>query len=143
MNRHSDHKDARSAWWLRISWGLTGALWFFWIGIEDRSTFTVLIMSAALVSALAITGYQRRVNHLPDAGKRRLVGTLLLGLLGGMLVPPTAILLMAVKISLHNHAVPDFTREDVISVLTSTPAWVLGGLLFAAANALSDRLQSE
>jgi hypothetical protein len=117
-------------------------LWFVWIGIEDSSLFTVLLMSAALLSAAAVAVFVK-LNERPSQSKRlRFVSILLIGLACGMLITPTAVLLMAIKTSLHNHIVPDFTRRDIVDVLERTPAWVLGALLLSTAGALFDRARS-
>jgi hypothetical protein len=71
------------------------------------------------------------------------VSILLVGLLGGLLIAPTAILLMAVKTSLHNHVIPDYNRSDVIKVLYSAPAWTIGAVLLAAAGAVYDHAQLD
>jgi hypothetical protein len=39
------------------------------------------------------------------------------------------VLLVAVKISLHDHTVPDFTAQDMVSVLNRMPIWGIIGLL--------------
>jgi hypothetical protein len=129
--------------WFRL--GLVGlvVLWFVWIGIEDTGLFTVLLMAAALLIAAAVAVYMRQNERLPQSGKQRFAAILLIGLASGTLITPTAVLLMAIKISLHNHAVPDFTRRDITAVLESTPAWVLGALLLSSAGALYDRARSD
>lgn len=128
--------------WSRL--GLVGlvVLWFVWIGIEDTGLFTVLVMAAALLIAAAVAVYMRQNERLPQSGKQRFTAILLIGLASGVLITPTAVLLMAIKISLHNHIVPDFTRRDITAVLESTPAWVLGALLLSSAGALYDRARS-
>jgi hypothetical protein len=129
--------------WFRL--GLVGlvVLWFVWIGIEDTGLFTVLLMAAALLIAAAVAVYMRQNERLPQSGKQRFAAILLIGLASGTLITPTAVLLMAIKISLHNHIVPDFTRRDITAVLESTPAWVLGALLLSSAGALYDRARSD
>jgi hypothetical protein len=129
--------------WFRL--GLVGlvVLWFVWIGIEDTGLFTVLLMAAALLIAAAVAVYMRQNERLPQSGKQRFAAILLIGLASGTLITPTAVLLMAIKISLHNHIVPDFTRRDIAAVLESTPAWVLGALLLSSAGALYDRARSD
>jgi hypothetical protein len=140
MDQRGRQVKVNSFGWVRITWFITGVLWFVWLGIEDSSTVTVLLISAALCFAMTTTNYQHHVKHITRSRTRRFLATLLVGLLGGLLVAPTAVVLMAVKTSLHNHIVPDFTQKDVIQVLHSTPAWVLGALILAAACDLYNRL---
>ncbi|MGD8552348.1 MAG: hypothetical protein PVI81_01475 [Anaerolineales bacterium] len=125
----------------RISLIAVGALWFIWIGIEDQSTLFVLLMAASLVLVLAGVIAERLFHRMPGSKTRRAVWFWLIGLGAGLLVAPIAIVLMTVKISLHHHAVPDFSPAEVINVLHSTPAWVLGALLLSSAAALYDRLR--
>jgi len=129
--------------WFRIALAIAGVLWFIWLGIEDPGAITVLLLAVAILSPVAIMGFHRYVAPWPRSEARRFTAIVLVGLLSGLLVTPTAILLMAVKTSLHNHAVPDFTRADVIDVLYSTPAWALGALMLGAAGAVYDRTRAE
>jgi hypothetical protein len=142
MKRSDQWQERRSEWWVRAAWMVAFVLWFIWVGLEDRSTSTVLIMSAAPLLAAWLTLYMRRVKRLPGPGAGRFAAILLLGLVAGLLVTPTAVVLMAVKIALHNHALPEFTRVDVTRVLSSTPAWALGALMLGAAGALLDHTRS-
>jgi hypothetical protein len=129
--------------WFRLTLGIAAAFWFVWLGVEDQGTITVLLLAAAMITPMALLGYQHLIAPLPHVGKRRFVSILFVGLLGGLLIAPMAILLMAVKTSLHNHGIPDFSRTEVINVLYSTPAWTVGALLLAAAGALYDRVQAD
>jgi hypothetical protein len=142
MEPRSQVKKGHGIVWARIGWGVAGALWFVWIGIEDPSVLTVLILSATFLSALAVTVYQRRIKHMSRSRPLRSVTILVAGFLGGLLVTPIAVVLMAVKISLHNHVLPDFSCTDVIQVLSSTPAWGIGALMLSAAGALLDRMRA-
>ncbi len=142
MAAQSSQANNRRSMWTRITLIVAGALWFVWIGIEDQSTIAVLIMAAIVVLALLSAGLEQYFLRTNGSQGRRVTVILLSGTLGGLLVTPLAVLLMAVKVSLHNHAVPDFSRLDVIQVLYSTPAWVLGMLMLSAAAALYDRLRS-
>jgi hypothetical protein len=142
MAVHSGQTKNRARIVTRIIVAVTGVLWFIWIGIEDQSPISVLIMAAIMVLALLTTSLERHFSRLPESAVRRFVVIVSSGLVGGLLVTPVAVLLMAVKVSLHNHSVPDFSRPDVIQVLYSTPAWALGMLMLSAALALYDRIRS-
>ena len=130
----------RRRWYLRAGVGIIGLLWFIWIGIEDPGSSTVLFMSAAVLSVCGVAAYGSLSSRLPRSGVLHLAGVIFFGLTIGLLVTPGAVLLMAVKTSLHNHAVPDFTRTDVLRVLASTPVWSLGGLLLSTAAAILERV---
>jgi hypothetical protein len=122
---------------------MLGAAWFVWIGVEDRGLFAVLLLSAASLSVLILAIQPKIRTRLPRSGMARSATILSVGLVAGLLVTPTAILLMAVKTSLHGHVPPDFNRADLLHVLGSTPAWALGSLLLAAAAALYDRTRED
>lgn len=141
MKQPDQQQEPSSVWWIRIGWSLAGVLWFAWIGIEDPSTFTVQIMASALLLALTITGFQRVSTRMLQSGQRRFIAIILIGFVYGLLITPTTTVLMAVKTSLHSHVVPDFTRGDVIQVLYSTPAWVMGCSMLAAAGALFEKVR--
>jgi hypothetical protein len=143
MKVHSGQADNRPRRWTRITLAVTGVLWFIWIGIEDQSPISVLIMAVIMIMALLTASLERYFSRLPESAARRFMVIVTSGLMGGLLVTPVAVLLMAVKVSLHNHSVPDFSRLDVIQVLYSTPAWALGMLMLSAAVALYDRIRSK
>ena len=134
----------------RVAWGLTGLLWFLWLGVEDRTVRGPLIVAAAGCLALGLTGLRRWRQRLvggscapaavhPMLGcrlDRRMVWlaqTTLCGFGAGLLAGPVAAMLMLVKVSLHGHATPDFTGVDLVHVLVRTPAWALSGLCLGAA----------
>lgn len=129
--------------WIRFAPIMLGAVWFVWIGIEDRGLIAVLLLSAASLTVLILAIQPKIRTRLPRSGKARSAAILSVGLAAGLLVTPTAILLMAVKTSLHSHVPPDFNRTDLMHVLDSTPAWALGALLLAAAAALYDRTRDD
>ncbi|MGD8632635.1 MAG: hypothetical protein PVF85_03635 [Anaerolineales bacterium] len=130
-------------WWTRFAPIILGVLWFVWIGIEDRGTTTVLLVSAASLTAIAAAIQPGMLRRLPHSRAGRSAAILLVGLVAGLLVTPTAVLLMAVKLSLHNHLPPDFNRADMVQVLGSTPAWAIGALLLAAAAVLYDYIRMD
>jgi hypothetical protein len=126
--------------YIRAGFVILGLLWFIWIGIEDPGPGTVLFMAAAALSVFGAAVYGSLSSRLPRTSALRFASLMFMGLLVGLLVTPGAVLLMAVKTSLHNHAAPDFTRSDVLRVLASTPAWSLGGLLLSTAAAILERV---
>lgn len=127
---------------MRTGFAIVGLLWFIWIGIEDAGPGTVLFMAAAALLVFGAAAYRRLSSRLPRSGALHFASIMFFGLLVGLLVTPSAVLLMAVKTSLHNHVIPDFTPTDVLQVLASTPAWSLGGLLLSTAAAILDHLST-
>jgi hypothetical protein len=57
-------------------------------------------------------------------------------LAAGLAVVPLALLLMGIKNGLHAHAQPEYTPQQILSVLRSLPVWSLAGLLAGSALAI-------
>jgi hypothetical protein len=142
MGSQTRQKSSKQSLVTRITLILVGAFWFVWIGIEDQGTTFVMLVAASLILAMAIVIIEQVFRRFPISGIRSFASFWLIGLIAGALVTPMAILLMTVKISLHNHAVPDFSPADVSQVLHTTPAWVLGALMLSTAAALYNHLRS-
>jgi len=120
-------------WAVRATWAFSGLLWFFWLGYEDRSLTSVMLVAVAIIIAASITIFFRTIWSREAPGSRGFFWTILLGLVAGLSVAPTTVLLVAVKISLHDHPIPDFTVLDMVSVLNRMPIWGLIGLLIGMA----------
>jgi hypothetical protein len=116
-------------WAVRAAWAFSGLLWFFWLGYEDRSLTSVMLIAVAIIIAVSMTIFFRTIWSREAPGSRGFFWTSLLGLAAGLSVGPTTVLLVAVKISLHDHTVPDFTAQDMVSVLNRMPIWGIIGLL--------------
>ncbi len=116
-------------WAVRAAWAFSGLLWFFWLGYEDRSLTSVMLIAVAIIIAVSMTIFYRTIWSREAPGSRGFFWTSLLGLAAGLSVGPTTVLLVAVKISLHDHTVPDFTAQDMVSVLNLMPIWGIIGLL--------------
>jgi hypothetical protein len=113
-----------------------GIAFFIWIGYEDTTLIPVTILGAALPLIFLAHFLTRRFGGAPLPTYK---GMLLLsagGLLTGCLAPLSIAILMALKVSLHSHANPDYAPEVVVGVMARTPVWALGGLLLGAALAL-------
>lgn len=109
---------------LRVAFILVGFAFFVWLPFEDQNLRWVLLLaslaSILIVVYLAIRVFPARLgNHYFP----------ILGVIAGLLIPPLAVLLMALKTGLHGHLVPDFTRSQVISVLQRMPVWMVAGFL--------------
>ena len=116
------------SWDVRLAWAAAGLAWFLWLGLEDQGLGTVFALAALACSTIGLSVVRGR-----DRGPAWAVWV---GLLSGSAVPLIATLLMFLKVSLHGHAVPDFTLEDVRAALARTPLWALAGLLAGAAAAI-------
>jgi hypothetical protein len=124
----------------RLLTGLTfifGLTFFVWIGYEDTTLLPVTMLGAVLPPIFLAHFLMRRFGGVPLPAHK---GMLLLGaggLLAGCLTPLTTAVLMAIKVSLHSHAFPDYPPEAVLSVMARTPVWALGGLLLGISLALA------
>lgn len=116
-------------WVGRFVWAIAGVAWFVWLGYEDRGLSTVMSLSAVLCLALSLTWVARGRSGKKVGRRRWLLESMGIGLLVGALVPPVAVLLILVKISLHAHGTPDFTSGDVGEVIRRLPVWMLAGVL--------------
>jgi dolichyl-phosphate-mannose--protein O-mannosyl transferase len=110
---------------LKIMAILLGAALLLWIPFEDSSTRWVRLFSMLICCLGAIYACQK----IAPEKQRRWYTYPSVGLLAGVLVTPTTILLMAFKSGLHGHGSPDFTPTQVSSVLSSWPVWTAAGLL--------------
>jgi hypothetical protein len=113
-----------------------GAAFFVWSGYEDTTLIPVTILGAALPLIFLAQFLTRRFGGQPLPAYK---GMLLLGaggLLAGCVTPLTIAVFMAIKVSLHSHANPDFPPQAVVNVMARTPVWALGGLLLGGALAL-------
>lgn len=108
---------------LRLSAISLGILWLFWLPVEDNGLLNVYLF--ALGISLLMTLWLRR-SRLWGSWKpgKRIVS---LGSLAGLLVTPLALLLMAFKSGLHGHLAPDYTPDQVLAVIKSSPIWLIGG----------------
>jgi hypothetical protein len=117
---------------LRFTTLAFGILFFAWITIEDTSTQWVMILGigGSILATISILVYNNH-DHLspwlvyPSSG-----------LLCGLLVTPLAVVLMAVKTGLHSHITPDFSLQQIILVLKTTPIWAVSGLLVGTGTAI-------
>lgn len=125
-------------WPRRVLLAATGLAWFIWLGVEDRNLYFLLalalMISLSLAAHVAFPHWAR-----PEGDRPQRWPVLLQGGLFGAAVPLLAVLLMFIKVSLHRHAVPDFTLTQVFSLLAAVPVWATSGALMSAAWLLNVR----
>lgn len=134
----ADKRNNRRTRLLRrwVALGL-GAVLLAWLPFEDTGVAWPLLF-AGIIVLLAVERFLRPVDPARRAG---FVLHLFAGLLGGAALPLVAVLLMALKSGAHGHPTPDFTPEQVSSVLSGIPAFALGGLLMGLGAAMWRKFQ--
>ena len=73
---------------------------------------------------------------------------LVTGILVGLAIAPLTILLMAIKTGIHAHPIPDYSYEQIFTVISRIPVWVISGLLIVFGigiwmNRSKDQLEQE
>lgn len=117
---------------LRISAFALGIIVLVWLTIEDENTLWVVIISVAISLWAAAW-----VLVKPLIGEKRIIlRHSLVGIGVGLAMAPLAILLMALKTSIHGHASPDFTVPQMQEVLSRTPFFALSGFLVGIGSGL-------
>ena len=102
-----------------------------WLPFEDSQEAPAMIF-AGLIALLGAASYLSQ----PRLVARPAWIYLLSGLAAGLAVAPLALLLMGIKNGLHAHTQPDYTPEQILSVVRSLPVWSLAGLLAGSALAI-------
>ena len=120
-------------WVRRGAWAVAGIVWIFWLGYEDRSLTSLIIVAALIAFALGIEAMNRWTESRPTVGLIWLVRSIIVGGLTGAAVGPIAVLLALIKISLHSHTTPDFSIEDIRVLVRNSMPWIATGSLFGAA----------
>jgi hypothetical protein len=103
----------------------TGILVLVWLSIENDSLFLLIIISA-LTTTLGMIVLLSRSSR---PALERWYAYPLVGAVTGLLIIPVALVLVLVKIGLHNHPLPDFSPEQVHALLRLTPVSILAGFL--------------
>jgi hypothetical protein len=132
-------KESKSSHFLtirRIVWGVVGLTWFLWIGYEDRSLTPILILSALISYAIGLEIRLRQRQKLDRVKLETVLRLMAVGVFAGAIVGPMAVLLALLKTSLHQHAVTDFSTDDLILLVRGVPVWALSGTFFGAAAAI-------
>ncbi|MBI4770989.1 MAG: hypothetical protein HY784_11425, partial [Chloroflexi bacterium] len=100
-----------------------GTTFFCWLGYEERDSRAATALGVGLTLLAGLHWLPRLTRGL--AGRRRRLALAGAGLALGLAAAPLTATLMAVKVSLHGHASPDFPAEVVLGLLRLTPVWGL------------------
>lgn len=122
---------------LRTAGLLLGAAILLWLPFEDTGIRWVVLFAGAISALLAAGVLQKRAL----SGWPSWMSHPLTGLLAGAAVTPIAFLLMALKSGVHGHGAPDFTPQQVTSLLNSTPLFGLAGGIIGLGTGLYRRIR--
>lgn len=106
---------------------LLGIGLLIWLPVEDTHLGWVIFFAAAsaVLTGLQIAvGVQRRLasDRIPLIARWGLVGLMI-----GALIVPYALFLMAFKSGIHGHSRPDYSPDQIVTVMRRTPIFVLSG----------------
>jgi hypothetical protein len=116
---------ARGRVWLRLTALILGFGILIWLPVEDQSELGVLIASGAICTWFAT----RLLITAPQENRQLILRHVLVGSGSGLLFAPIALILMAVKSGIHGHGTPDFSVDQMQSVISRIPFFVLSGFL--------------
>ncbi|OGO17391.1 MAG: hypothetical protein A2Z14_04255 [Chloroflexi bacterium RBG_16_48_8] len=120
-------------WLRRIVWGITGIVWFLWLGYEDRSLTSVIAVAALIAFALGLEVLAKWTQKRPVKPTLWLLRCILIGAFAGAIVGPIIVVLAVGKISLHHHPTPDFELAGMRMLMGKSLTWIAAGALFGAA----------
>jgi len=118
--------------WLRFAGLLLAIGILVWLPIEESSELGVLVVSCLICIWGGV--WQLTRNGADDT--HLILRHVLVGTGAGLLVAPMAILLMAIKSGIHGRGSPDFTVDQMQTVITRIPYLILGGVLLGAGSGL-------
>jgi hypothetical protein len=102
-----------------------GMALLFWFPIEDTAVTWATLFAMSISGWLAIAFLIKK----PLSLRSLLYNHILTGFLAGILITPIALLLIVFKTGFHAHEAPDYTIDQLISIVWKTPIWVVGGLV--------------
>jgi len=106
---------------------ILGMVFLFWLPIEDTSEYSAILFSIAICGWLAAAYLIQRMKTKPAT----LTLFILVGSIAGILVTPLTLFLMAFKTGFHGHHSPEYTTQQLLSVVRKTPVWLIGGFLIS------------
>ncbi len=104
---------------------ILGMVFLFWLPFEDTNSFNAILFAIAICTWITIVSFLQTEEKQPVNLKRYILA----GTIAGALITPLTLILMAFKTGLHGHQSPDFTAQQILSVIRKTPFWILGGFL--------------
>jgi hypothetical protein len=125
--------------WLKLSAFFLGILFFLWLPIEDTDEKRALAFAVALMGWFFV----RYLVRLSPAVRISLPKHILVGTLAGLGITPAALFLMAFKTGLHGHGIPDFSADQIFSVINRTYFWGSAGLLLGLFSAYRFKMISN
>ena len=119
-----------------IATALDAVAILFWAGLED-TTIAPAAALGAITAALAFGhALLARSRSRGFSTGEWFVWMIFGGAGTGMSAALAAILLMAIKVSLHSHTYPDYSPTAVVGLFVRAPQWGLAGLLIGLGLAL-------
>ncbi len=114
---------------LTVATALFAVAFFFWVGVEDTAVGPVAALGAAATVLAFGQAVRARWGSRPLSRAEWFTLMSLGGAATGLGAAPATVLLMAIKVSLHSHAYPDYSPQAVIGIFTRAPLWGAAGLL--------------
>lgn len=108
--------------WLKLISIAVGIFTLFWLPIEDSSETAVIIIAVLIVGLCALN-----IAHKGQFANKPILH-IIIGAVSGALIIPLSLFLVALKTSLHQHGIPEFTAEQIFSMLHELPYFVIAGL---------------
>lgn len=136
---HEPGSQKRPPAWLTLSGFALLILSLSWLRLEDTDEKLTLINGAAVTTWLAT----RNIVHHPPTAQKSIPWLALVGVLAGLAIIPITVLLMALKTGLHGHGTPDFTIEQILSVINRWYIWGSAGLLLGLLSGVIHKLKSR
>jgi hypothetical protein len=102
-----------------------GIALLFWLPIEDTAENWAILFALAISAWFAVAVLiSNRVTF-----RSLLLNYILIATIAGAFVTPIALLLMAFKTGMHAHGAPEYSAQQLVSVVWKTPIWIAGGFL--------------
>jgi ABC-type Fe3+-siderophore transport system permease subunit len=111
---------------------LLGMVFLFWIPFEDSNTTAPLLFAMALTTLGAVIFLSSDKRPF----RTTLLNFILAGTLVGIVISPLTLFLMAFKTGLHSHQAPEFSNQQMLSIIYRTPIWLIGGFLVGLGSGL-------
>ncbi|HET7009667.1 MAG TPA: hypothetical protein VFI11_02730 [Anaerolineales bacterium] len=125
MNEPQDQRppSGRLDRWL---WAFALPASLVWLSLEERSRTGAILIALPWVLLTVRHAYARWMRQ------RGGIGLIVACVLGGGLIGPMAVVMMALKVALHAHPVPDYQSDDLQALLAWLPTGAVVGFLFGA-----------